>query len=150
MLGALLAIVVNIVMLTASYRVLIRAKVGWRALLPGGVVGGIALWGLQLVGAEYVARVILDASDVYGTFAVMFGLLVWIALIARVTLLASEVNIVRSRRLWPRSLLGEHPTDADRRAIEDAVQREALLRDARVQVFLGGETSRSQAGGDEP
>ena len=82
LLGALLAILVNIVVLTASYRVLIRSRVGWGALIIGGVVGGVALWALQLLGGEYVARVILDASDVYGAFAVMFGLLVWIALLA--------------------------------------------------------------------
>jgi len=147
LLGATLAIAVNIVMLTASYRVLITSSVRWRELLPGGVVGGIALWALQLVGGEYVARVILDASAVYGSFAVMFGLLVWIALLARVTLLASEINVVRAKRLWPRSVLGSHPTDADRRALEDAVQREALLRDARVHVILGGEPSDRRPGG---
>jgi YihY family inner membrane protein len=138
-LGALLAIVVNVAVLTASFRVLIRSKVAWRTLLPGGIVGGIALWFLQLVGGEYVARVILDASDVYGTFAVMFGLLVWIALLARVTLLAGEINVVRAKRLWPRSILGVSPTDADRRALEENMARETLLRDAHVQVTLSAD-----------
>jgi membrane protein len=110
LLGAALAIMVNIVMLTASYRVLIKATVAWRSLVPGGVVGGVALWALQLVGGEYVSRVILDASAVYGAFAVMFGLLVWIALLARVTLLANEVNVVRVMQLWPRSVLRAPPT----------------------------------------
>lgn len=72
--GAILAIVVNIGVLTASYRVLIRSSLGWRVFLPGGVVGG-----------EYVARVVVDASDIYGAFALMSGLLMWIALLARVT-----------------------------------------------------------------
>jgi len=136
MLGAMLAIVVNVLVLTASFRVLIRTKVPWRSLLPGGLLGGVALWGLQLIGGEYVARVILDASDVYGAFAVMFGLLVWIALLARVTLLAGEVNVVRAKCLWPRSIFGLRPTEADRRAVEESIRREALLREARVQVSL--------------
>jgi len=137
-LGAALAIAVNVAVLTTAYRVLIRSKVAWRTLLPGGILGGVALWFLQLVGGEYVSRVIVDASDVYGTFAVMFGLLVWIALLARVTLLAGEVNVVRAQRLWPRTVTGRHPTDGDLRALEASAQREALLRDARVQVVLGG------------
>jgi len=145
LLGALLAIAANIAVLTVSYRVLIRSHIPWRALFAGGVVGGAALWALQLVGGEYVARVILDASDVYGAFAVMFGLLVWIALLARVTLLASEINVVRAKQLWPRSLTGAAPTDADRRAVEDAMQREALLANARVEVVLPGETSGPDA-----
>jgi len=139
-LGALLAIAVNVAVLTASYRVLIRTKVAWRALLPGGVVGGCALWTLQLVGGEYVNRVVLDASDVYGAFAIVFGLLVWIALLARVTLLAGELNVVRAKRLWPRSLSGTKPTDADRRAIEESMQREAWLRDTHVRVSVGEST----------
>ena len=101
-----------------------HANVGWRALTPGGIVGGIALWALQLVGATYVTRVIVGASDVYGAFATMFGLLVWIALLARVTLLASEVNVVRAKHLWPRSLRATPPTDADRRALEATMRRE--------------------------
>ncbi|HEX5587622.1 MAG TPA: YhjD/YihY/BrkB family envelope integrity protein [Acidimicrobiia bacterium] len=123
-LGALGAILVNVLVLTVSYRVLVHADVGWRALVPGGVVGGVALWVLQLIGATYVTRVIVGASDVYGAFATMFGLLVWIALLARAMLLASEVNVVRAKRLWPRSLRWSAPTDADRRALEETVQRE--------------------------
>jgi uncharacterized BrkB/YihY/UPF0761 family membrane protein len=71
----------------------------WRVLLRGGIVGGVVMWFLQLVRRLYVALVILDASDVCGAFGVMFGLLAWIALLARVTLLAGEVNVVRAKRL---------------------------------------------------
>ena len=95
---------------------LVHVEIGWRDLAPGGVVGGVVLWVLQLIGATYLTRVIVGASDVYGPFATMFGLLVWIALLARATLLASEINVVRARRLWPRSLRVTLPTDADRRA----------------------------------
>lgn len=122
--GALVAILVNVLVLTTSYRVLVNADVGWRALAPGGVIGGFVLWVLQLVGATYVTRVIVGASDVYGAFATMFGLLVWIALLARVTLLASEINVVRAKQLWPRSLRATPPTDADRRALDDTLRRE--------------------------
>ncbi len=79
-LGAACAIVLNIAILTASFRILTQSRVSWRALLPGGIVGGAALWALQLIGGTYVTRVIAGASDVYGAFASMFGLLVWIAL----------------------------------------------------------------------
>jgi membrane protein len=131
-LGALLAIATNVLVLTASFRVLVKGAVDWRALVPGGVVGGVALWLLQLIGAGYVARVVLDASEVYGTFAVMFGLLAWIALLARVILLANEVNVVRARRLWPRSVLGAVPTDGDRRADAESRRRDALFAEAEV------------------
>jgi YihY family inner membrane protein len=110
-LGAVFAILVNIAVLTASYRVLIISNIAWRKLLTGGIVGGFLLWVLQRIGGEYVAHVILDASDVYGAFAVMFGLLVWIALLSRVILLAGEVNVVRAKRLWPQTFVNLDPID---------------------------------------
>jgi len=123
-LGAICAAAVNVVLLTASFRVLIQAHVGWRALVSGGLVGGVVLWSLQLVGATYVARVIMGASDVYGAFATVFGLIVWIALLARAALLANEINVVKARQLWPRSLRWTPETDADRRAVEQIIQRD--------------------------
>jgi membrane protein len=133
-LGAAAAALLNIAVLTASYRVLIQSPVRWRDLAPGGIVGGVALWAVQLIGGTYVTKVIAGASDVYGAFATMFGLLVWIALLARVVLLANEVNVVRAKRLWPRALLPANVTDADRRAVEENVRREVLFAGTRVQV----------------
>ena len=124
-LGAAVAIVLNIAVLTASFRILTQSQVSWRALLPGGITGGAALWALQLIGGTYVTQVIAGASDVYGVFASMFGLLVWIALLARVTLLANEINVVRSKRLWPRTLIPGRPTEADLRAYDESVRRAA-------------------------
>ena len=37
------------------------------------------------------------------------------------TLLAAEVNVVRTDRLWPRSLVQPPPNEADRRVFERAV-----------------------------
>jgi uncharacterized BrkB/YihY/UPF0761 family membrane protein len=123
---AAIAVVLNVVVLTLSFRVLVAAEVDWRALVPGGLVGGVVLWVLQLVGGEYVSRVIVDASDVFGMFATTFGLLAWIALVSRVVLLAGELNVVRAKRLWPRGLLRDRPTDADRRSYQELMRREAL------------------------
>ncbi len=134
LLGAASAIALNVVVLTLSYRILIQAQMAWRALLPGGVAGGVALWAVQLVGGTYVTRVIAGASDVYGGFASMFGLLVWIALLARVILLANEISVVGAKRLWPRALRPSNATAADRRAIEESAQRVLRYSGTRVQV----------------
>ncbi len=137
-LGALVAVAMNVTVLTVGFRVLVKGGVAWRALVPGGLLGGVTLWVLQLVGAEYVARVVLDASEVYGTFAVMFGLLAWIALLARVVLLANEVNVVRARRLWPRSVLDSAaPTDGDRRAAAESRRRDLLFAEVDADAIGG-------------
>jgi len=35
----------------------------------------------------------------------VLGLLTWLYLVGQITLLAAEINVVRARRLWPRSFL---------------------------------------------
>ncbi|HMK11181.1 MAG TPA: YihY/virulence factor BrkB family protein [Acidimicrobiales bacterium] len=112
--GALIAILLNVVFLGASFEILTEARLGIRVILPGALAGGIALWALQLVGGTYVERVIADASDIYGAFATVFGLLIWLALMARVALLANEVNAVLCRRAWPRTFvrtIARHPVE---------------------------------------
>jgi hypothetical protein len=63
-------------------------------------------------------------------------------LLARVTLVGGEVNVVLAKRLWPRTVTGARPTDADPRAVTEAMERAALLRDARVDVVLGAGDER--------
>jgi hypothetical protein len=41
--------------------------------------------------------------------------------------LATEVNVVRARRLWPRSLTGRDLTEVDQRASELTMRREQLV-----------------------
>ena len=140
LLGAAFAMVLNVVLLTASYRVLVESKRGWRAYAAGGLAGGLGLWVLSLIGATYVDHVIVDATDVYGTFAIMFGLLVWIGLVARIALVANEINVVGSKHLWPRSLTGNRMTEADHRALEEVTQREAFVAGAPAHASAGDES----------
>ena len=125
--GGGFALALNMGVLTVAFRLLQRSAVPWRDLAVGGALGGGGLWVLQLVGAGYVGHVVVGASEVYGGFAIVFGLLVWLALLARVTLLASEVNVVRARVFWPRSLGGVQLTVGDRNAIAQTADREALF-----------------------
>ena len=101
--GAFVAILLNIVLLGVSFELLTEARLGVRTLLPGAVLGGVGLWAVQLVGGTYIERVVADASDIYGAFATVFGLLIWLALLARVVLIANEMNVVLRRHAWPRT-----------------------------------------------
>jgi hypothetical protein len=51
-------------------------------------------------GGYYVGHVLKDAGNVYGTFALVIGLLSW-SQSAHITLRAAEGNVVATRRLWP-------------------------------------------------
>jgi uncharacterized BrkB/YihY/UPF0761 family membrane protein len=64
---------------------------------------------MQLVGTYFVTHRIQQATSIYGTFALVIGVLVWFYVGAQITLYAAEINVVRARRLWPRSLIRTSP-----------------------------------------
>ena len=122
--GVVLSIVTGAALLIAIFKVLTAAPVSFRSLVPGAIVGGVFLWILQLVGGFYMSRVIANASAVYGTFATVIGLMVWMALTAKLILLAAEVNVVVDKHLWPRSINGRNLTEADERSFSDVASRD--------------------------
>jgi len=106
-------VAVNTGSLLVGFRLLTVAKQQWRILLPGSITGGIVLTLLQTLGSWYLTRVVAGASDTYGTFNLVIGLLTWLALQARIVLYAAEINVVRAKRLWPRSMGENDPLDKE-------------------------------------
>ncbi len=100
-------------------------------VLPGAALAAAGALALQAAGAWYVECAVASASDTYGTFALVIGLLSWFLLGAHLLLVATEVNVVRHRRLWPRSLAGELEA-ADRAALGSAAQ--AAQQDERQEI----------------
>jgi membrane protein len=122
----------NFGLYVAAFRFLTSKTIPTRCLWLGAAVGAVFLTILSLVGGIYVNHVISHASNTYGTFATVIGLLVWLHLIAQLTLYAAEINTVVVRRLWPRSLLGPPESRADRETLRALAKIEE--RDQRQQV----------------
>jgi len=87
------------------YRVLTDVSLTWRDVLPGAMLAAALLVVLQALGAQIVDRWISNASALYGYFGVTLGMLLWISLIAQLTLFGAQLNAVWKRHLWPRSIL---------------------------------------------
>ncbi len=104
--GILIATALNLVVFGAVFRLLTSKEIPLRDLLVGIVIATIAWEVLQLVGGWYVSNEVKNATPVYGTFALVIGLLAWIHLGAMGVVMAAEANVVRARRLWPRSFFG--------------------------------------------
>jgi membrane protein len=104
--GLLIATLLNLVVFGAVFRLLTTDTVETRSLIPGVVVATIGWEILQVIGGWYISHEVKSASAVYGTFALVIGLLAWIHLGAMSVVLGAETNVVRTRKLWPRSLLG--------------------------------------------
>ena len=102
--GVAASTLVNMLLFLVGFRVLTVRNVSLRTLLPGAVLAALAWALLQWLGGWYVDRQLSRASATYGAFALVIGLLSWLYLASTVTLLAAELNVVRNRRLWPRSL----------------------------------------------
>jgi YihY family inner membrane protein len=111
--AGLASIAVNTGMILVAYRLLTARPVSTRETLPGAVVAAVAWQVLQTVGAYYVRHELRGASQVYGVFGIVFGLLGWIYLGAVIVLLCAEINAVRVDRLWPRALLTVFTDDVD-------------------------------------
>jgi YihY family inner membrane protein len=93
------AFAINLATLLIAYQVLTTPSLAWRReIMPGAVVAAVAFSGLQYLGTTVVLRAINNASDVYGTFATVIGLLTWLSLHATATLAGAELNAALHRR----------------------------------------------------
>jgi uncharacterized BrkB/YihY/UPF0761 family membrane protein len=104
--GLVISVALNLVVFTAVFHLLDSLELPLRASLPGAVLAADCWTALQLAGAWFVSHEIRNATPVYGTFALVIGLLAWIQLGATLTVFAAELNAVSERKLWPRRLFG--------------------------------------------
>lgn len=131
--GIAFSIALNLLVFGALFGLLGSRPASFGALLPGIAVAAVVWSVLQLVGGYFVSHQIQDATPAYGTFALVLGLLVWVQLGATLTVLCAELNVVRARRLWPRSLVGVG-REEDERAMRALAESEARDERQRIEV----------------
>ena len=104
--GALLvSLVLNVGVFWLSFRIASLHRVPWRELVTGAAIAAFFWQVLQVVGGYVVSHQLHRASELYGTFGIVLGLMAWLFLQAEVTLYAAEADVVLARRLWPRSIV---------------------------------------------
>jgi YihY family inner membrane protein len=119
------ALALNAAVFVVAFRISTAFELRVRDVVPGAIIAAVIWQLLQLFGTAYVAHVVKGASDTYGVFAVVLGLLAWIFLASLGVVLGVEVNVVRTKQLFPRALLTPFTdnvdlTGADQRAYTDA------------------------------
>ena len=75
-----LSTALNIGLFWLGFRVLTAREVSWRQLRGGAIAAGVLYELLQTLGGYYVGHTLKHASNVYGTFGLVIGLLSWIYL----------------------------------------------------------------------
>jgi YihY family inner membrane protein len=134
--GIIVSLVLNYLLFLLAFRILTVEELSWADVRPGAVAAAIAWTVLQAVGGYYVSHQLQGASETYGTFATVIGLLAWIYLGAQITLFAAEINVVRKRRLWPRSIVQPPLTEADAQALTDYAKQEQRRPEEEVDVNI--------------
>lgn len=144
------AIVVNTGVFVAVLRVSTARPTTVGGLLPGAVFGAVIWQLLQLFGTTYVTNVVRGAGTTYGAFAVVLGLMAWIFLAAVGIVLSAEINVVRVKGLYPRSLLTPFTDDvdltpADRTAYADAASAQRFKGFQSVSVTFDDDGQHASA-----
>ena len=117
----LIGVAVNALVFVFAFRLLTATRLTVREVAPGAITAAVLWQLLQTAGVAYVNNVVRTAGDTNGVFALVLGLMAWIYVGAISLVVCVEINVVRARKLYPRSLLTPFTdrvdlTKADRRA----------------------------------
>lgn len=112
------SLLISIGLYLLAFQLLTDVDLEWKDILPGAVFGGVGWWALQTFGSALIIRQQESAGEAYGDFASIIALLVFLFLAAQISILGAEISVVKSRRLWPRSIVKGNYTEADMEAFE--------------------------------
>jgi membrane protein len=93
LLGVGLAVLVDTVVFIYLFTRLPRLSTPFREVLKGAVLGAVGLELLKIVGAVLVQRT--TNNPVYGAFAVVVGLLIWLNLVSRFTMFVAAWTVTQ-------------------------------------------------------
>ena len=131
-----------------AFRLSTAATVPTRPLWLAALLAGCGWSVLQLLGSWLVAHEVNRSSVVYGTFALVIGLIVWLYVSAYVTTLAIELAAVWHLGLFPRAfLVRDELTAADRRAMTALAGAERRHERERVLVTFDPPPARDRDAG---
>jgi len=138
------SVVVNGAVFVAAFRICTNEPRPWRDIVPGALLA-TAVWQLlQLFGTAFVGREVKGSGATYGVFALVLGLIGWLFLAAIGVVLSAEVNAVRAKHLFPRSLRTPFTDDVDLTVADRRVYADI----AHAQRFKGFETVRVEFDND--
>jgi uncharacterized BrkB/YihY/UPF0761 family membrane protein len=101
--------VVNFAAYLLAMHILAPPGTGWMQLVPGASIGAVGWTILEAVGGLLVSHALRHATELYGLFATVLGLVFWLSLGSQLFMYASEANVVLAKRLWPRHLDEQPP-----------------------------------------
>jgi inner membrane protein YhjD len=147
-LAAVPAYVVNFGLFFLVFRILSPKDVGNRDLLPGVIFASVGWQVLQTIGVNLVSHQLRHASQVYGVFGLVLALVSFLYLAAQLTVYAAEINVVKARHLWPRSIVQPPLTGPDKQALREIAGREE--RRPEEEITVGFNPAKTDTGSPGP
>ncbi len=132
--GIVVAFAFNLALFMIAFKLLTAEDLYWRELLPGVITASVFWQLLQHLGGYYVDHTLKRLTPLYGVFGLVLGLLAWLYLGAQLTIFAAEINVVRQRKLWPRSFFTPPLLEADKRALRSAAEAQERVDEQSVEV----------------
>ncbi len=106
-------VLLNTAVFVVAFRLATARPLTVTDVLPGALVAGLTWQLLQAFGGVYIKHVVSRASITNGVFAVVLGVLAFMYVAAVVVVISVEINAVRVRKLYPRSLLTPFTDDVE-------------------------------------
>ena len=140
-------LVINAGLYWASFVILTPNVLEVRSLIPGAIAGSVAFTALITVGTGLLTHQLKNASNTYGTFGSVIGVVTFLLLLSKLSLYSAELNPVLHRKLYPRALPMGEMTDADEKVHAALVHEQRRSADESVGVGFGPD-SRQEAAAD--
>lgn len=132
--GIAISLVLDFALFLASFRLLTSSVIGTSCLWVGASTAAVLWEILQVLGGYYIGHVFRHTTSTYGLFGLVLALLVWLHLGAQIMVYSAEINVVLTRRLWPRSLLGPPAVPADEETLTALAKVEERSDEEQIEV----------------
>ncbi|MCA1841745.1 MAG: YihY/virulence factor BrkB family protein [Actinobacteria bacterium] len=93
-LGILVGLATGVGLWLWTAHTLPNRRVGWRALLPGALLGAVGFEILKVLASFVVPRIVASSSDLYGPVGVVFAVLGWLLVFGRLVVYAAVIEVV--------------------------------------------------------
>lgn len=98
-LGAAVSVLINALLFTLGFRLATAREIPVRDFIRSACAAAVVWQGLLSLGTFLLDHELRHAEDLYGVFGLVLGLLAWLTVQARLTLLLLEADCVRARGL---------------------------------------------------
>jgi inner membrane protein YhjD len=131
--GIALSLLLNFALFMVAFRLMTSSAVQTSRLWIGVAVAALFWTILQILGGVYIGHVLKHTTETYAQFGFVIALLLFLHLGAQLTLYAAEINVVLTRRLWPRSLFSP-AIKADEEALTALAKVEERTEQEKIDV----------------